>query len=87
MRNVPKKKIDQAVKNAYDTVNKPKHYADGKFECIDVLEELTKDLTGLEAYCTGNALKYIWRWKKKNGVEDLKKAHWYLNKLIQTLEK
>jgi hypothetical protein len=39
----------------------------------------------MEAVCTGNALKYLWRWKKKNGVEDLKKAQWYLNKLISVV--
>lgn len=65
-----------------DPVNKPKHYTGGGIECIEAIEEATKDLTGIEAVCTANALKYIWRWKKKNGIEDLKKAQWYLNRLI-----
>lgn len=68
-----------------DAIN-PDHYKNGKYECIDVMEEVTKDLTGLEAVCTGNVLKYIWRWKNKNGLEDLKKAQWYLNRLINTIE-
>ena len=51
-----------------------------------MIEAFTDDLVGMEAVCTANALKYICRWKKKNGVEDLKKAVWYLNKLIDAKE-
>lgn len=65
-----------------DNVNKPKHYTYGKYECIDVIKEITKDLTGEEAFCIGNAIKYLWRWKHKNGIEDVKKARWYLDRLI-----
>lgn len=68
-----------------DNIN-PKHYKYGRFECIDVMEDITKDLTGLNAICTGNVLKYIWRWKNKNGLEDLKKARWYLDTLINSVE-
>ena len=42
--------------------------------------------SGMEAVCTGNALKYICHWKNKNGIEDIKKAIWYLNKLIEVKE-
>lgn len=70
-----------------DNVNHPDHYKSSSgLEAIDVIEAFTAELTGLEAVCTGNALKYILRWKKKNGVEDLKKARWYLNRLIKNLE-
>lgn len=69
-----------------DKINHPSHYADGKVECIDAMEVVLKDLTGMEALCTGNVLKYIWRWKKKNGIEDLRKAKWYLERLIKLLE-
>lgn len=65
-----------------DNVNHPSHYTGGKIECIDALEAATVDLQGIEAVCTANAIKYLWRWKKKNGVEDLEKARWYINKLI-----
>lgn len=65
-----------------DNVNHPSHYTGGKVECIDALEAATVDLQGIEAVCTANAIKYLWRWKKKNGVEDLEKARWYINKLI-----
>lgn len=70
-----------------DMVNKPPHYQGAKFECIDVIEEITKDLTGIEAVCTANAIKYLYRWKKKNGLQDISKSIWYLNKLIETLKK
>jgi len=65
-----------------DPVNKPQHYQ-GRIECIDAIESATAGLEGLEAVCTGNVLKYVWRWKRKNGVEDLRKAKWYLEKLIE----
>jgi len=69
-----------------DSVNHPQHYTAGKVECIDALEAATVDLGGIEAVCTANAIKYLWRWKKKNGVEDLKKARWYVEHLIKQLE-
>jgi len=68
-----------------DNVNHPSHYV-GKIECIDAIEDVTSELKGIQAVCTANVLKYIWRWNKKNGVEDLKKARWYLDKLIASLE-
>lgn len=64
-----------------DPVNHPAHYETGKFECIEVMEEVF----GTEAvkdFCICNAFKYLWRHKHKNGLEDLKKAVWYLNKVI-----
>lgn len=74
--------IDKALNAAADMVNHPPHYADGKVECIDALEAATQGLAGLDAVCTANAIKYLWRWKKKNGHEDLRKARWYINKLL-----
>ena len=65
-----------------DMVNKPPHYTRGGIECIEALASATADLQGIEAVCTANAIKYLWRWKKKNGVEDLKKARWYINRMI-----
>ena len=55
----------------------------GGIECIDALEAATSGLQGIEAFCTANAIKYLWRWKLKNGEEDLQKAVWYINRLIQ----
>ena len=68
--------------NAEDMVNHPPHYTQGDIECIDAIKAATKGLNGFEGYCTGNAIKYLWRWKYKSGVEDLKKAYWYIRKLI-----
>lgn len=64
-----------------DAVNHPQHYTQGGIECIDALEAATVGLTGIEAICTANAIKYLWRWKHKNGVQDIDKAIWYLNRL------
>lgn len=70
-----------------DNVNHPAHYKTSKgIETIDVIEAFTEDLMGIEAVCTANAIKYLCRWKKKNGVEDLKKARWYLDHLIERVE-
>lgn len=65
-----------------DVVNHPSHYTAGKVECIDALEAATAELEGIEAVCTANAIKYLWRWKKKGGHEDLRKARWYINRLL-----
>jgi hypothetical protein len=65
----------------HDNVNSPNHYQ-GKVECIDCIESATAGLNGIEAFCTGNAIKYLYRWKKKNGIEDLKKAKYYIDKII-----
>ena len=70
-----------------DNVNHPSHYTQGGIECIDAIECAMTNLDGFEGYCTGNILKYIWRWKYKNGTEDLEKARWYLNRLIDYCNK
>jgi hypothetical protein len=67
-------------------VSHPDHYKSGKYEVIDIIDEFTKDLSGTEAVCTANAIKYILRWKKKNGIQDVKKAIWYLSHLVEHLE-
>ena len=80
-------KVEQLKKPLDDTmVNHPPHYTAGKVECIDALESATVNLTGIEAVCTANAIKYLWRWKQKNGVEDLRKAQWYISRLIAVCE-
>ena len=70
-----------------DIVNHPPHYqSETGLEVIDVIEAFTFDLKGIEATDTGNVLKYVCRFGKKNGLEDLKKAQWYLNHLIKHVE-
>lgn len=70
-----------------DMVSHPPHYqSETGLEVIDVIKAYTSDLKGIEATDTGNIIKYICRWKHKNGVEDLKKAKWYLEHLIKEVE-
>lgn len=69
-------------------VSHPSHYqSETGLEVIDVIEAFTFDLKGIEATDTGNIIKYICRWKGKNGIQDLKKAQWYLTHLIEHCEK
>ena len=75
------------ARNGFDMVNHPSHYkAKNGMEVIDVIEAFTANLKGYEAVYTGKVIKYICRWKEKNGLEDLRKAHWYLNRLIKNIE-
>lgn len=66
-----------------DNVNHPKHYTQGGIECIDAIKAATADLDGFSGFCAGNVIKYVWRYSGKNGKEDLQKAEWYLDKLIE----
>lgn len=68
-------------------VSHPSHYQSvNGLEVIDVIEAFTAKLRGIEATDTGNIIKYICRWKGKNGIQDLKKAKWYLEHLINHIE-
>lgn len=69
-----------------DNVNHPNHYTQGNVECIDALKAATSNLKGIEVICTANAIKYLWRWKDKNGIEDLNKAKWFIDRLIGEIE-
>lgn len=60
-------------------VDHPDHYQAGGFECIDVM-------LAVKSFCLLNAFKYLYRSEKKNGIEDLKKASWYLNKIFELEE-
>lgn len=75
-----------AQQSPSDTVNHPSHYMQGAIETIDYMEAcLTPE--EFQGGCKMNILKYVSREKYKNGLEDLKKAQWYLNRLISHLEK
>ena len=63
-------------------VNHPSHYNKGNIECIDAMVSAYGKDT-VSDFCICNAFKYIWRYKYKNGIEDLKKAQWYLNKVVE----
>jgi len=71
-----------------ELVSHPSHYqSETGLEVIDVIEAFAFDLKGIEATDTGNIIKYICRWKNKNGLQDLKKARWYLEHLIEHVDK
>ena len=84
--NKAKKELTKTTKAilpvAKDSVNHPGHYETGRFECIDVMLE-TQGNEAVKGFCICNAFKYLYRHKRKNGVEDIKKAIWYLNKYIE----
>lgn len=93
MFNVPLELIDvintrkESKSLEKDVVNHPEHYkTKSGLETIDVIRAFTEDLVGIEAVDTAQVIKYICRWKKKNGLEDLKKAKWYLDDLIEYVE-
>lgn len=68
-----------------NTVTHPKHYS-GKVECIDCIESAVANLNGFEGFLAGNVIKYVFRFKRKNGKEDLQKAEYYLSKLMEMQE-
>lgn len=63
----------------------PQHYRNGDIECIDALASATVNKPGIQAICVGNVIKYLWRYECKGGIEDVRKAHWYLERLLQEL--
>ena len=69
-----------------DVVNKPPHYNNGGVECIDYIQQQLGPERFL-GYLEGNTIKYLHRWKYKNGIEDLRKARWYLERLIKEATK
>ena len=74
---------------ADNAVNKPPHYRNGQLECITAMEGMVEgsELPAHQAYLWQNAFKYLWRWPyKQRPVEDLKKAIWYIERLIAKLE-
>ena len=83
--NFVKAERNDAVEPTNDAVQHPSHYTHGGIECIEAIRaSMTAD--GFCDYCKGNIIKYIWRWRSKGGVEDLKKARVYLDWLIQSAD-
>lgn len=69
-----------------DNVNHPEHYTSGGIECIDAIRASLGDKEFAD-YCKGNIIKYLWRYRLKNGAEDLRKARVYLNWMIEAEER
>lgn len=78
--------LNECIGQDFDVVNHPSHYTKGRIECIDAIDSATAGKSGIEAVCVANVIKYLWRYEEKNGLEDVKKAKWYINKLISELE-
>ena len=79
-------KIIKAAPPENDPVKHPNHYCYGRFECIEVIRELTAGASGPEGFLLGNVIKYLWRYRRKNGAEDLRKARRYIDMLIMLYE-
>lgn len=69
-----------------DAVVHPPHYTAGDVECIEAIEAAVEGADGFEGCCVANVIKYMWRYRRKNGAEDLRKARWYLDRLIGYVE-
>ena len=72
---------DTTFHGHYDDVNNPKHYNRAGLECIEAIEAMTEKMSGDIAPHAANVLKYLWRCEYKNGLQDIDKAIWYLNRL------
>ena len=87
----PLPKEDRAIKmpesSKHDNVNCPKHYCKGGVESIDFVKAAVSNLSGFEAVCVANIIKYMWRYKEKNGLEDVMKAAKYLEWLQEEVGK
>ena len=78
--------LNECIGQDFDVVNHPSHYTKGRIECIDAIDSATVGKTGIEAVAVANVIKYLWRYEEKGGLESVRKAKWYLNKLISELE-
>ena len=83
--DVIKEMMKEEVTIKEDVVNHPSHYESGKFECIEVMIEAL-GVEYVKGFCLCNAFKYIYRHRRKNGDEDIKKAQWYINKYLELSE-
>lgn len=74
--------VAEAASAKVDPVNHPAHYTAGGIECIDAIQAAVGP-EQFKGYLRGNVLKYLWRYEHKGGVESLRKAQWYLDRLVQ----
>lgn len=70
-----------------DMVNQPSHYTQGGIECIEAIKSAIKTAPPVQAFLVANILKYVWRYREKNGIEDLRKARWYIDELIKEVNR
>lgn len=70
-----------------DPINSPQHYRFARFEAIEIIEAVSRTIAKPKwAFLNSNVLKYVMRWPRKDGLRDLKKARWYLDRLIADME-
>lgn len=69
-----------------DNIN-PDHYKQAGIECLDAMAAAVSGKSGIEAICVSNVIKYLWRYEMKNGLEDVRKAQWYINRLVEEMDK
>ena len=86
IENLAHADVKQHEYDEVDNVNSPAHYGSGKIECIEYIEDFLT-LEEYIGYLRGNIAKYMHRWRYKNGLEDLKKATWYLDRLAELEER
>lgn len=79
-------KIIKTTPPENDPVKHPNHYCYGRFECVEVIKEVTAGAPGPEGFLLGNVIKYLWRYRRKNGAEDLRKARRYIDMLLRMYE-
>lgn len=72
--------------NVPDMVNHPQHYTQGGIECIECIKAAVTNKVGIEAVCVANVIKYLFRYEEKNGIEDVRKAKFYIERLLKELE-
>ena len=84
--DIPVKPIPLDNREEVDMVNKPPHYTSGRYECLDVMADISSSEEFI-GFCWGSAFKYLWRWKRKGDpVENLEKCIFYINRLIETVK-
>lgn len=71
---------EESGRQMSDNINSPAHYKTGGFQCIDIMLE-TQGIDSVKHFCKCNAFKYLYRSDIKNGLEDIKKAEWYLKNI------
>ena len=70
-----------------DVVNRPEHYRQGGVECIEAIKAAVTTAPPVQAVYVANILKYVWRYREKNGIQDLLKARWFLDELIKEVDR
>lgn len=85
-RMITSDEINPDFKKKGSNVNHPSHYNQGGVECIEGIKAACEGLEGEEAFCIGSAIKYLWRYRHKNGREDLEKAIWYITRVMKIMD-